>query len=75
MSVSSQTPPHDEKSVLEVAAELYDRATEWLHDALNPYQTGLVPRNIPARPHVFSETQFADAVGLRDRAPAALAPE
>src|SRR5262249_36618173 len=43
------------------ATELYDRATEWLRDALNPYQSGPVPRNNPARPKVIPESQFADA--------------
>src|SRR5262249_48656381 len=43
------------------AVELYDQATEWLKDALNPFQTGLVPRDIPARPRIVSEAQFSDA--------------
>ena len=43
------------------AAELYDQATEWLKDALNPFQAGLIPRNIAARPRVVSEAQFSDA--------------
>jgi hypothetical protein len=43
------------------ATELYDRATEWLYDALNPFHSGAVPRNVPARPKVVSESQFADA--------------
>jgi hypothetical protein len=43
------------------AAELYDQATEWLKDALNPFQTGLIPRDIAARPKVLSEAQFSDA--------------
>lgn len=43
------------------AVELYDRATEWLRDALNPFQGGPVPRNLPARPRVVSDAQFADA--------------
>jgi hypothetical protein len=47
------------------AAELYDRATEWLKDALNPFVEQVTPRNIPARPKVVSEAQFADA-GLGD---------
>src|SRR5436189_109665 len=29
--------------------------------ALNPFQKGLAPRDIPARPKVLSESQFADA--------------
>ncbi len=44
------------------ATELYDRGTEWLNDALNPFQSGgLTPRNIPARPKVVAESTFADA--------------
>src|SRR5205085_606403 len=43
------------------AVEVYDRATEWLYDALNPFHGGLVPRNVPARPKVVSESQFTDA--------------
>src|SRR5262249_5373367 len=43
------------------AVELYDRATEWLADALNPFHSGPAPRNVPARPKVVSESQFADA--------------
>jgi hypothetical protein len=43
------------------AAEVYDRATEWLHDALNPFQHGASPRNAAARPKVVTESQFADA--------------
>jgi hypothetical protein len=49
------------------AVELFDRATEWLRDALNPYETGAVPGNVAARPKVLSESQFAD-VGLGDLA-------
>jgi hypothetical protein len=45
----------------EPAPEPYDRATEWLFDALNPFQTGAVPRNLPARPKVVTEAEFADA--------------
>ncbi|MGE3809182.1 MAG: BatA domain-containing protein, partial [Gemmataceae bacterium] len=47
------------------AVELYDTATEFLFDALNPFQKGLVPRDIPARPRILTETQFSDA-GLGD---------
>jgi hypothetical protein len=47
------------------AAELYDRATEWLKDALNPFASEAAPRNVPARPKVLTETQFAD-VGSGD---------
>jgi hypothetical protein len=43
------------------AVELYDQATEWLKDALNPFETGLVPRDIPARPKIVSLAQFSDA--------------
>jgi hypothetical protein len=44
------------------AVELYDRATEWARDALNPFPSGLpVPRNVPARPRVLTVAQFADA--------------
>src|SRR5438874_2364094 len=43
------------------AIELYDRATEFLSDALNPFQGTIVPRNLPARPKVVSESSFADA--------------
>jgi hypothetical protein len=50
------------------AAEVYDRATEWLSDALNPFQGGLTPRHIAARPKVVTESQFADA-GLGDLTP------
>ncbi len=50
------------------AAELYDRATEWLKDALNPFEGGLVPAQAPVRPKVVTETQFADP-GLGDLTP------
>src|SRR5207248_5467249 len=50
------------------APELYEQATEWLRDALNPYRQGLVPRSVPARPKVVSESQLADA-GLGDLTP------
>lgn len=43
------------------AAEVYDQATEWLRDALNPFHGGLVPRDTPARPKVVSLAQFSDA--------------
>jgi len=43
------------------AVELYDQAAEWLKDALNPFRTGLVPRDVPARPKVVSQSQFSDA--------------
>ena len=50
------------------AAEVYDRATEWLLDALNPFQAVPAPRNVPARPKVLTESEFADA-GLGDLTP------
>jgi hypothetical protein len=50
------------------AVELYDRATEWLYDALNPFHAGPAPRNVPARPKVVTESQFADAA-LGDLSP------
>jgi hypothetical protein len=43
------------------SADVYDRATEFLSDALNPFQGIAVPRNLPARPKVVSESSFADA--------------
>jgi hypothetical protein len=43
------------------AVEVYDQATEFLKDALNPFQGGVVPGNLAARPKVVSESQFADA--------------
>ncbi|HXG09300.1 MAG TPA: VWA domain-containing protein [Gemmataceae bacterium] len=50
------------------AAEVYDRATEWLLDALNPFVKGPVPGNIPARPRVLKPREFSDA-GLGDLTP------
>jgi hypothetical protein len=50
------------------AAEIYDRATEWLSDALNPFQGGTAPREFAARARVVTESQFADA-GLGDLTP------
>src|SRR5262249_1165908 len=50
------------------AVEPYDRAAEWLRDALNPFHAGLVPRNVPARPRVIRASDFADA-GLGDLTP------
>ena len=32
------------------AVEVYDRASEWLKDALNPFQSGPVPGFVAARP-------------------------
>jgi len=43
------------------AAEPLDQATYFLRAALNPYKSGTVPRNVPARPRVITEAQFADA--------------
>jgi hypothetical protein len=43
------------------AVELYDRATEFLSDALNPFQGIAAPRHFPARPKIVSESSFADA--------------
>ncbi|HEV2950294.1 MAG TPA: VWA domain-containing protein [Gemmataceae bacterium] len=43
------------------AVELYERATEFLSDALNPFQGTAAPRNFPARPRIVSESNFADA--------------
>jgi hypothetical protein len=47
------------------ASELYDRATEWLKDALNPFPVDHTPRYLAPRPRVLTEAQFAD-VGLGD---------
>jgi hypothetical protein len=43
------------------AVEVYDTATEWLKDALNPFPSEQAPRYVAARPKVLSEFQFADA--------------
>jgi hypothetical protein len=43
------------------AAVVYDRATEWLKDALNPFAAEQAPRHVAARPRVLSEAQFSDA--------------
>jgi hypothetical protein len=43
------------------SGEIYDRATEYLHDALNPYPQGPVPPTVVARPRRVIESQFADA--------------
>lgn len=43
------------------AAEPLDQATQFLRVALNPFEKGPVPRDVPARPRVLSESQFADA--------------
>lgn len=50
------------------AADPFERATEFLEHALNPFQKGLVPRDVPARPKVLSVSQFADA-GIGDLTP------
>jgi hypothetical protein len=50
------------------AVELYDRATEWLRTALNPFDDGPAPVTVAARPKVLSESQFADE-GLGDLTP------
>jgi hypothetical protein len=39
---------------------IYDRATEWLRNALNPFEEEQPPANIVARPKVLSLSQFAD---------------
>jgi hypothetical protein len=43
------------------AAEMYDQATDYLLAALNPFPVTLSPKNIPARPKMVTESQFADA--------------
>jgi hypothetical protein len=50
------------------AVELLERATEWLHDALNPYESGTPAHPGAIRPRVIGESQFADA-GLGDLTP------
>jgi hypothetical protein len=50
------------------AVELYDRATEWLKTALNPFDDGPTPATVAARPKVMSQSQFADE-GLGDLTP------
>jgi hypothetical protein len=47
------------------AVEAFDRATEWLRVALNPFDEGMAPTSIAARPRVLSQSQFADE-GLGD---------
>jgi hypothetical protein len=42
------------------ATELYDRATEWLKTALNPFDDTPAPVTVAARPKVISQTQFGD---------------
>ena len=43
------------------APEMYDQATDYLLAALNPFPVTLSPKNIPARPKMVTESQFADA--------------
>jgi hypothetical protein len=50
------------------AADPFERGTEFVRHALNPFAQGVVPRDVPARPKVLSESQFADA-GLADLTP------
>jgi hypothetical protein len=47
------------------SADAFDRATEWLRLALNPFESGPAFGVVPAKPKVLSEVQFADA-GLGD---------
>lgn len=42
------------------AADPYDRATEYLRLALNPWPAGLEPKFAPLRPKVLSAAQFVD---------------
>lgn len=48
--------------------KLYSQATEFLFDSLNPFQEGLIPGNVPARPKKITLDQFADP-GLGDLSP------
>jgi Aerotolerance regulator N-terminal/von Willebrand factor type A domain len=41
-------------------ADRFDKATEYLRLALNPYPKGQSPRTAPLRPRVVSTTQFSD---------------
>jgi hypothetical protein len=50
------------------AIEAFDRASEWLRVALNPYDEGTAPPTVAARPKVISLSQFADE-GLGDLTP------
>ncbi|HTU19616.1 MAG TPA: VWA domain-containing protein, partial [Gemmataceae bacterium] len=50
------------------ALEAFDRASEWLRVALNPYDEGAAPPTVAARPKVLSLSQFADE-GLGDLTP------
>ncbi|HWG43502.1 MAG TPA: VWA domain-containing protein [Gemmataceae bacterium] len=50
------------------AVEAFDRASEWLRVALNPYDEGGTPTSVAARTKVLSQSQFADE-GLGDLTP------
>jgi hypothetical protein len=50
------------------AVQHFDRATGWLHLALNPFGSERVVGMVPARPKVISEDVFNDA-GLGDLSP------
>jgi von Willebrand factor type A domain/Aerotolerance regulator N-terminal len=51
------------------APELFDRATEWLKTALNPFDEGeTIPSAVTARPKIITPGQFADE-GLGDLTP------
>lgn len=50
------------------AVEAFDRATEWLRVALNPFDDKETPTSIAARPKALSLSQFADE-GLGDLTP------
>ena len=50
------------------AADPYERATEYLRLALNPFPPGTEPRFAPLRPKVVSAAQFVD-IGDADLAP------
>jgi hypothetical protein len=43
------------------APGMYEQATDYLLAALNPFPETLAPKNIPARPKIVTESQFADA--------------
>jgi hypothetical protein len=43
------------------AASLYDEATEYLLDAVNPFQKGTAPAFAPYRPHKITAAEFTDA--------------
>src|SRR5262249_50339195 len=50
------------------AVEAFDRASEWLRVALNPYDERATPSTVAARPRVLSLSQFSDE-GLGDLTP------